>query len=174
MQLLKVLHGGWLAATRPLLKQLWVSNRLNWLVIQPMLMQQQLQQQHRHQGGEEAAAAPLHPARGAAETARRLWTEAEAAAAEGQWQKVVQLVQEVTGLDPSCADSSLYELARRQDDRRLAGVAGLCRALLAAWWGVLQEPQKHQQQAVQSLINAVVTAAEGYQQQGFLRGGASS
>jgi ankyrin repeat protein len=176
MQLLKAVHSGWLAATQPLLEKLRVSNRLEWLVIQPMLRQQQQEQLN---GGEAAAAAAsspmLRPAEGAAEKARGLWTEAEAAAAEGQWEQVVQLVQEVTGLDPSCADSSLYELARQQSGRPLPRVAGLCGALLAAWWGFLQEPAgSSSRQAVQAVINAVVTAAEAYRQQGFLRRGASS
>jgi hypothetical protein len=44
---------------------------------------------------------------------------------------------------PCWAHTFLYELAGLLGDRHLSGVAGLCGALLAAWWGfVLGQEQR--------------------------------
>jgi ankyrin repeat protein len=172
--LLGVTRRKWVAGM-PWLQRKWrVTHRVQQLVIQPL--QQQAQQQPQVQQGANGASAataedqaqqPQGGRRQATDVCLRLWTEAEEAAGAGDWRLFVQRLEQLTELRPAWATYPLAAFAEKQG-RGVEGVAGLCAALLVAWWEAEQQPaartaaiKKH----TREMAAAVVAAVKSWDQQ---------
>jgi cytohesin len=145
-QLVIALHKGWLAALKPTLQMDKTSRRLQRLVAQPLQqlvdMHWQQQQQLVVEGG-AVAAAPAAAAGGAqADAASRvaagLYARGAAAAVAGQWGAFMVCLEQLTAMAGWAPDehsgNSLFGAAEVHVRGSWAGVAGLCEALLVAWW----------------------------------------
>jgi ankyrin repeat protein len=159
LEVLRAVHTEWLSALEPLTQQRRrLTTRLHYLVTLP------LQQQADEAGGKREDGTAMVTAAGAVlggqssggwqqahSDWQTLWSQAESAAAAGQWQVVVQRLEVLTALQPAPATPLLYTLATGAGSDPAQAVAGLCEALVNAWCAVQQ----------QAATRARVEAAEG-------------
>jgi ankyrin repeat protein len=148
--LFRVLHSGWVKAVWPLMQQRWrVTNRLQQLVLPPLQPQQQggaYLQQVLASGQLPASAGP------------DLQDQARAAAAAGDWQQWVHVLEQLTGLHTDGSELSEVEEERGPDQH--AYMAGPCDALLGAWVAAQQQVAgRVWREAADVVVQAVEAAA---------------
>jgi ankyrin repeat protein len=159
-QLVLALHSRWLVALDPLMQVRWKwANRLQRLVLQ--------QQQWRSVGwcilaflGWQRVVDPV-----------ALALRTEAAAYAHRWQLFVQLLEQLTGLEPQGQPTALQPQAlvtkvllsvtqHLGSSAQLSGAAGLCEALLQAWWDAKQNAARR---GVREAADVVVRAVQAGQ-----------
>jgi ankyrin repeat protein len=164
-QLVGVLHQGWLGALKRTCLMDKTSGRLRRLVVQPLqqLLDMHWTQQRQEEGG---AAAGGMQAGGAAGVSAELYSKGAAAAMAGQWGAFVGCLEQLTaGEQHYGGDSSnnLIQAAEAHVRGSWAGVAGLCEALLVAWWEA--RPQVTDTARAQGAVReAVVAGVEAWHQ----------
>jgi ankyrin len=153
MQLLRLVHTGWLTAWEPLLdRRQTVTSRLWWLVTQP-LQQLAVAAGDKQQASYRQLTTPL---------CRQLWDEALTAGDAGQWGLLVQRLEQLAGLQPPECRRALYAVAAQKGWVRPPAVVGLCEALLGAWAAGRQQAARR---VVQEVADGVVSAVQVWEQQ---------
>jgi ankyrin repeat protein len=167
-QLVAVLHQGWLDALKPTRGRNMVSRRLRRLVVKPLerVLDMHWQQQH-DEGGAAAApaaggatAAGAHAGRGPHWSAE-LYSKGAAVATAGQWGPFVAILEQLLPVGRRNGEYSSKQLLKAAEAHvrgSWAGVAGLCEALLVAWWearpGVTARAQGEVREAVVAGVEA--------------------
>jgi ankyrin repeat protein len=176
LQLLRLAHTGWLAAVEPLLHQRQtVTNRLQWLVTQPLQQQQEHAVVAVH--GSSSTAQCVVAAVGDQQQVsterqkfllcKQLWAEVLAAGDTGQWGLLVQHLEQLAGLQPAECTPALYAVAAQKGWVRRPAVLGLCEALLVAWAAGQQQAARR---VVQEVADGVVSALQAWEQQQAVAG----
>jgi ankyrin repeat protein len=167
VQLVKALSKGCSAALEPLMQQRWgLTNRLQQLVTAPCEQLPSKQQC----GGRRRGAGAAVGAEGLQEAApdMPLSAQAMAAAQAGDWQQFVQLWDQLTGQQLALAQRLLSDVQQQLRARTLAGVDGLCGALMQAWVAAQQQVAVRKQQ---ELVGAVLGAVQAAGRQPAVAGG---
>jgi hypothetical protein len=142
----RMLVQAWLAELQPLMRQRWaMTNRLQALVTQPL---QLLRQQ-------PAQPMPYNEQWALSQNAL-LAAQAATAAAAGQWQVLLQLVEQLAGLHEANASAVSYLL---EQGGRAPGVVGFCLALLKAWRAVQQQVSSRKEGELKEAVVGAVQAA---------------
>jgi ankyrin repeat protein len=162
MELLRLTHTGWLQTMEPLLRQRQtVTNRLQYLVTQPL-------QQQRRRRRRAAAAGALQQAR----LCEQLQSDVLAACDAGQWGLLVQRMEQLAGLQ-LCQYKQYFERAvaahvRKKHAANRRAVMGLCEVLLESWAAAQRELA-----AGRELVDAVVCAVQAREAQHVMVGSSS-
>jgi ankyrin repeat protein len=158
--LYRVLHRAWLADLQPLLQQRGTVHRLQRLVTQPLHSEPARTRQQQCQPRRQVVTSSVWvSSRSAA-----LKAEASAAAAAGQWQVWVHLLEQLAGLHPPSGEHVIDKVVRVLLGARATPphMTGLCEALLGAWVAARQDLGRRKQR---ELADAVVAAVGVWQQQ---------
>jgi ankyrin repeat protein len=161
VQLVELIHSRWSITMQPLQSRQQLASRLQQLVVQPLL-QQVHGQQHLEEGGRTLAAMAAGQRAPSA-----VFNQGRSAAQNGKWGLVMQCMEQLAATPPPRPPlrhykaSRLFVVAKDSCSGSLPQLAGLCEALLAAWY---QAQHKAAAQVQSDVVEAVVAGVQAWQQ----------